>query len=417
MNGLTHQRRSIRPYGNNYNQSRSASLVKSPFALGIDCLLHAEEFVFSGTVTDGIFSLGLLGPENISLKSKRTHSAQQRKAMSMNFQSVNPLNVRLNKVSGNLLPVTADGSSFPIYWQVYAIVIWIMEIIQMSILIPGCFQVPMQNALKDGMIGIAITLEVFFIVIRLHLCKGLIERLINRLNDIMLLDDELMRNTVRTTIKSMDKPLKFCWLAGVVSIILWCSPPYALIFQKDLFVYLDYKMPVAFGTEPFSTGVFVVGSLIVSISSAYIFTKKIAVDTYMINLVLLVTAQYRYISLKLSLVIRDRSPENNLNGPVEKERYFEIDRYVKEQVKSLCRHHNTMLYVTLILKQLLSLNFSLIYINNVFRFCCIAFMILVVSSMDFVEGSGVILYACGGVVQLYLLCYCVQQLLDAVSIL
>lgn len=262
----------------------------------------------------------------------------------MDFQSVNPLNIRLNKVSGNLLPMTADGSSFPIYWQVYGIVIWLLEITQMSILVPGCFLVPMENALKDGMIGIAITLEVFFIVMRLHACRGLMQRLIKKLNSIMLLDDELMRSTVRTTLKSMDIPLKFCWSAGVVSVILWCSPPYVLIFQKDLFFYLDYKMPVAFGREPFSTAVFVVGSLIVSTSSAYIFTKKIAADTYMIHLILLVTAQYRYIALKLSMVIKDGScPRNNLNTAVGKKCYAETDRRTKEQIRALCRHHNAML--------------------------------------------------------------------------
>lgn len=261
----------------------------------------------------------------------------------MDFQSVNPLNVRLNKVSGNLLPMTDDGSSFSIYWQLYGLVIWLLEITQISILIPGCFLVPMENVLKDGMIGVAITLEVFFVVMRLHVCRGLIRRLIEKLNSVMLLDDELMRSTVRTTLESMDMPLKLCWSIGVVSVILWCSPPYVLIFQKDLFYYLDYKMPVAFGTEPFSTAVFVMGSLIVSASSAYIFTKKIAVDTYMIHLILLVTAQYRYIALKLSLMMKDMPPRNNIDSPVGKEVYLEADRRTKGQLKALCRHHNAML--------------------------------------------------------------------------
>lgn len=261
----------------------------------------------------------------------------------MDFQSVNLLNVRLNKISGNLLPMTADGSSFPVYWRMYGVVIWLLEITQMSVLIPGCFFVPMENVMKDGMIGIAITLEVFFVVARLHACSDLLQRLIKKLNDIMLLDDELMKSTVRATLKTMDMPLKFCWSSGVVSVILWCAVPYALIFQKDLFVYLDYKMPIAFGTEPFSTEVFVVGSLIVSTSSAYIITKKIAVDTYMIHLILLVTAQYRYIASKLSLVIRDGRTENDLNDSNGKIPCSDVDRQVKEQIKTLCRHHNSML--------------------------------------------------------------------------
>lgn len=37
------------------------------------------------------------------------------------------------------------------------------------------------------------------------------------------------------------------------------------------------------------------------------------------------------------------------------------------------------------------------------------------SSTDSLEKAMIILYACGGVVELYILCSCVQQLFDAVS--
>ncbi|XP_070527404.1 odorant receptor 67c-like [Cardiocondyla obscurior] len=65
------------------------------------------------------------------------------------------------------------------------------------------------------------------------------------------------------------------------------------------------------------------------------------------------------------------------------------------------------------LRQLLSFNISFTYIISVFRFCCIAIMIISIPSVTLWEGFLHIMYAVGGVVQLYILCYSVQQLLNA----
>ncbi|XP_025265862.1 odorant receptor 67a-like [Camponotus floridanus] len=65
------------------------------------------------------------------------------------------------------------------------------------------------------------------------------------------------------------------------------------------------------------------------------------------------------------------------------------------------------------LRKLISLNFSLTYIISVFRFCCIAIMMISIPSTTLLEAFLMIMYASGGVVQLYIFCSCVQQLLDA----
>ncbi|XP_036144685.1 odorant receptor 67c [Monomorium pharaonis] len=65
------------------------------------------------------------------------------------------------------------------------------------------------------------------------------------------------------------------------------------------------------------------------------------------------------------------------------------------------------------LRKLLSLNISLIYLISVFRFCCIAIMMISIPSVTLWEVFLHIMYAAGGVVQLYIICYCVQQLSDA----
>lgn len=260
----------------------------------------------------------------------------------MNFENVNLFNVRVNKISGNLLPMTADETSFPIFWQIYSVLIWLLELIQMSILIPGCMLVPKEKALKDGLIGIAITLEVVFVIVRIYTRRGLVRRLIGKLNEILCLEDPMMQDIARTTLKSMEIPLKFYWSAGVMSIVLWSSAPFVLIYERNSFFYVDYRMPVAYGKEPMPTGTFVVGSLIVMSSSAFIFTKKVAVDTYMIHLTLLITAQYRYIALKLATILRDETLGEDRKDPTGKGIFSsKVGRSVVKQIRDVCRHHNS----------------------------------------------------------------------------
>ncbi|KAF3054467.1 Odorant receptor 311 [Nylanderia fulva] len=333
----------------------------------------------------------------------------------MDFQRVNSLNVWLNKLSGNLLPMTPDGSSFSMVWRIYSALIWLLEIIQMCILIPGCIIMPKEKVLKDGLIGIAITIEVVFTIVRIYSRKALIQQIIQKLNNIMRVKDKIMANIVMTTVNSMKTPLKFYWLIGIISLILWFTVPFALILKKNSFVYLDYRMPVVLSKEPFSNGIFLLGSLIVMFSSMYIFTKKVSVDSYVINMILLVTAQYKYIALKLSMIFQDERLQNDNHSSSKKTPCPEINLYAEKEMKYICRHHNVVLHVTLMLRELLALSLSIIYLNSVFRFCCIAIMVISIPSSDLNVKFVFTLYACGGIVQLYILCSCVQQLLDASS--
>ncbi|XP_025074581.1 odorant receptor 67a-like [Pogonomyrmex barbatus] len=330
----------------------------------------------------------------------------------MNVQNVNPLNVRLNMISGNLLPMTADNSSFSIFWKIYSILIWLLEVIQTCVLIPGCIFVPKEKALKDGIIGIVITIEVVSVFIRIHTRRELVQQVIQKLNDILRMEDDMMRSVVMATIKPIEIPLKFYWMAGVMSIVLWSGTPLILILQRRSFFYVDYRMPVVYSKEPFSTGIFVLGSIIVLTSSAYIFTKKVSMDSYIINLMLLITAQYKYIALKLSTIFQDGLHQSN-NNKLNKDGHFNKDYYAERNIKAICRHHNTVIHIMIMMRELLSLNISLMYIISVFRFCCIAILMISIPSVTLWEIFLQLMYASGGVVQLYILCYCMQQLLDA----
>lgn len=259
----------------------------------------------------------------------------------MDFQSVNSLNVRLNFLSGNLLPLRPGDSRFPIAWKVYGALVWLIEIIQTIVLILGLFLVSGEKALKDGTVLCVVIVEVFFMATRIYSHGQLVSRLIQKLNDILCLADEMMKNVVTTTLQPMEKPLKFYWISGWSGVFGWACLPFLLIFKKVSFSYEDYRVPTAFSEQPFSFNVFLSGSIFILIANMYIFIKKVGLDVYMIHLVLLITAQYRYISTKLAIIFRDGNPVKEFDESCQK--YSGIDRWVEKEMRALCRHHNTVI--------------------------------------------------------------------------
>ncbi|XP_011688840.1 PREDICTED: uncharacterized protein LOC105450605 [Wasmannia auropunctata] len=329
----------------------------------------------------------------------------------MDFRSVNPLNVRLNALSGNLLPLRPGDSRFPITWKIYSVLVWLIEIIQTIVLIPGLILVSREKALKDGTVVCVVTVEVFFMAARIHSRKQLVNQLIQELNDILRFADETMKSVVTSTLQPMENPLKFYWLSGWLGVFVWACLPFLLVFKEVSFFYEDYRTPAVFSKQPFSFGVFLLGSVLVLFGNIYIFVKKVGLDVYMIHLVLLITAQYRYIATKLATIFREGHP-NELDEFRQKH-CSGIDRWVEKEMIALCRHHNAVVHLSSMLKKLLSLNFTMIYVNSVLRFCFIGVMLSTVPSTTIPEAFSIVMFACGSIVQFYMLCSSVQQLVDA----
>ncbi|XP_018312358.1 uncharacterized protein [Mycetomoellerius zeteki] len=259
----------------------------------------------------------------------------------MDFQSVNPLNVRLNALSGNLLPLKPGDSRFPITWKIYSALVWLIEVIQTIALIPGLILVPREKALKDGTVLCVITVEMFFMAARIHSRRQLVNQLIQKLNDILRFSDETMKNVVTMTLQPMENPLKFYWLSGWLGVFIWACLPFLYIFKEVSFFYEDYRMPAVFSKQPFSLDVFLLGSVLILIGNMYVFVKKVGMDVYMIHLVLLITAQYRYIAIKLAVIFRDGNSLSKFDESHQK--YCSgIDRWVKKEMIALCRHHSNI---------------------------------------------------------------------------
>jgi len=163
-----------------------------------------------------------------------------------------------------------------------------------------------------------------------------IYQLIQKLNEILHNADETMKNVVTATLEPIKIPLKFYCFAGVIATIGWSSVPFMLVFKKNLFYYEDYRIPVTFSKQPFSLRVFVLGSLFISISTIYLFLKKSSVEVYTMHLILMITAQYRYIALKMEMIFQKKNGSDESHSSA-------LDRRKEKEMRALCRHHRDVL--------------------------------------------------------------------------
>ncbi|XP_014471382.1 PREDICTED: uncharacterized protein LOC106742699 [Dinoponera quadriceps] len=203
----------------------------------------------------------------------------------MDFRNINMMNFWMNLISGNLLPMTSDNSSFPLFWKLHGVLAWSFVMVYACGLISGCVFMPGEKALTDGMISMVIIIEVSVMIMRIHTQKTLVQELIQKLNDNLCIQDEMMQDVLTTTLKSMKAPLQFYWVVGAIGICMWCCVPLPLALQKNTFYYVDLKSPVVYYKEPYSTVVFLLINIVVLFNNMYLFFKKVAVDVYMTHLI------------------------------------------------------------------------------------------------------------------------------------
>jgi len=256
----------------------------------------------------------------------------------MDFQNTNPLNVKLNKLSGNLLPMTDHGSSFTLFWKLHGGFVTVTQLLITVILLCGCVHVSRSKFIQSGMTSLTSCGEIIFIITQIHVHRDLVRQLICRLNDILHTADENLKNIVTRTLRPIQVPLVFYATASVMSTIVWYLSPFLNSEEKSVYWNEDYIMPSFFPNEPHSQRTFVLSNLFLMVGGVYIVLKKVGVDVYMIHLVLLITAQYRYIRVKTAMIFRER-PECR---DAQKECSSEVNRKQEKEMRELCRYHNTI---------------------------------------------------------------------------
>lgn len=239
-------------------------------------------------------------------------------------------------LSGNLLPISIEQFSTP--WLIYFVFVMLIEVIHTIAFVLGLVLVPTEKALQDGTVCAVITLETIFMLSRLYTRKTLMEQVVQQMNNIMQDADETMKSIVKSALKPITKPFVIYGVVNAMAVAVWTVQPVALAFEKSIFFYVDYNLPTVFSAEPFSVSVLIPSTIIMTIGSVFLFLKKFSVDVYMMHLVLLLTAQYRYTSMKLTMLFQD--PQNDA---FQKRRYSISNQWVQKELKALCRHQNTVL--------------------------------------------------------------------------
>lgn len=255
--------------------------------------------------------------------------------MSINFQNTNRLNVLTNHLSGNVLPVTSDGSELSLLSELYAVFTWIIVSIYASGCVIGIFRVPKEYALRECTVNLIIICEIFFNLFHMYRQRNLLKRLIEYYNLLFSLDDDLLESTVVTYVGPVEKMLKVYTITEVCSVVLWISTTFITVFQKEEFLHEDYAVPISFFTEGSITrNVFIVNVIIEIFGSFYVILKKVGTDIYTLHLILLLTSQYKYIRMKFGMVFRGKDNSS-------KSKYLR-DRVIKKKLDSLFHHHSVV---------------------------------------------------------------------------
>ena len=258
----------------------------------------------------------------------------------MDFCNVNRLNIFVNILSGNFLPMTSKKTKLPIHFKIYSIIIWLIELIYLTACIFALFCVPSEKALRDGTINLIVLLEIIVLSIYLHNRKNLLRELIGKLNH-LIEDNEMLQDMTLRTVKPIVKPLTIYTIANTTAVTVWVALPFFEIFRKNEFYYSDYKVPVVISKDPFSTGIFIGGVVLQILGAAYTIIRKIGLDLYTMHFIILMTAQYKYLRIKIATIFK-QEPETLHNNIVKRNVSSENKRTINHEMRLLTRHYETV---------------------------------------------------------------------------
>ncbi|KAF3430700.1 hypothetical protein E2986_12642 [Frieseomelitta varia] len=340
----------------------------------------------------------------------------------MDFRNSNRLNIFVNVLSGNFLPMTSKKTKLPILFKIYSIIVWLIELVYFTACIFGLFCVPREKALKDGTVNLIVLLEIIVLSVYLHSRKNLLHELIGKLNH-LIEDNEMLRDITLSIAKPIVKSLTIYTIANTTAVVVWIALPLLEILRKNEFYYSDYGVPAVISNEPFSTGIFIGGVALQILGAAYTIIRKIGLDLYTMHFIILMTAQYKYLRIKIATIFK-QEPETLCNNIVKRNISSGNERTISHEMRLLTRHYETVVEMAVMLRKLLSPNIGILYVEYVFRFCFISFMLVTICYCLFCclffqtvgffpEKCLFIMYALSLLIQFYILCYSIQKLIEA----
>ncbi|XP_029035125.2 uncharacterized protein LOC114872255 isoform X4 [Osmia bicornis bicornis] len=327
----------------------------------------------------------------------------------MNFLTLSRLNAFMNIISGNMLPVTSKKTNLPINLKIYWVIVWMIQLSYLTACILGIHYVPTENSLKDSTVAMAVTVEAITLSVYMNSRKNLLRQLIEQLNETLKEGDEMLRTITMETVNPLQKVLKMYTIGSIGSVNIWILLQFVKMTRKE-FYYVDYRVPAVFSAEPFSINVFLAGGMLVCMGSTYAIAKKVSLDLYMIHLVRLMTAQYKYLRIRFAMILRHNL--KNVEEDVWQSVPWKEEQNVKQEMRMLTCHYESIIKMATILKKVLAPNIGVLYINNVFRFSFLSIMFVMASATE-MEKYLIMSYSIGALIQLYMLCFSIQELFEA----
>jgi len=253
----------------------------------------------------------------------------------MDFENMNSLNMKLNQLSSNLLPMTDYGSPVTLFWKLYGMFMTVFHLLIMIVLICSC----------------AAYVEKETLIRRYDVLVAQYGNNVHDNTDSHSLESgasvnpQIKRHSIYRgweLEEHCDEDFEAdtdpaCAIAGMMSTILWCFLPLLTLEKKSLYWKEEYKMPSFISNEPHSQRTFI-RNLFLMVCGIYIFKKN--VDVYMIHLMLLMTAQYRYIGVKIAIIFRE---ETGCNKDLQERGSSEVNWMQEREMIELSRYHNAMI--------------------------------------------------------------------------
>ena len=258
----------------------------------------------------------------------------------MDFRNSNRLNIFVNVLSGNFLPMTSKKTKLPILFKIYSIIVWLIELVYLIACIFGLFCVPREKALKDSTVNLIVLFEIIVLSIYLHNRKDLLRELIGKLNR-LIEDNEMLQEITLSIAKPIVKSLTIYTIANTTAVVVWIALPLLEILRKNEFYYSDYGVPAVISNEPFSTGIFIGGVALQILGAAYTIIRKIGLDLYTMHFIILMTAQYKYLRIKIATIFK-QEPETLHNDIVKRNISSRNERTISHEMRLLTRHYETV---------------------------------------------------------------------------
>lgn len=262
----------------------------------------------------------------------------------MNYRDTNRLNFYLNTLSGNLFPLKSNvqrewsiSSISRAFYAVFSLLAVFGFFVTCSI---ASFQVPLDRVLKDSGLSLILCPEVIVLVICIHCRRESTYRFIRDIDhSLSERQDDDFRNIVKAT-NSIQKALFFYVLMNSSTVGVWVLGSFTKVFHQNTFTMEDYPVPIFLSLEPmFSKSVFVRGMFIELYGTLNLILKKLALDVYMVHMILSMTVQYKHLTFQLQTIFRNEK-KDFVNDALTKK---QLTKWISYHLL-IIRYDNRLLY-------------------------------------------------------------------------